>query len=167
MLNFKAFTLTGDGILPALKTECGICEAFDPLENKTHPPIIHFTALWDTGASNTVISKNVVDQLSLKPSGKSKVYHANGESTVNSYQVNLFLPNQVAFQFMRVTEGILTDFDMLIGMDIICTGDLCITNFQGKTIMTFRIPSQSGIDYVSEWNKRNFVRNKYTKKGNK
>ena len=39
---------------------------------------------------------------------------------------------------------------MLIGMDVINRGDFCITNFENKTYMSFRVPSLERVDYVSE-----------------
>jgi hypothetical protein len=33
------------------------------------------------------------------------------------------------------------NFGVLIGMDIITRGDFTVTNFEGKTIMSFRMPS--------------------------
>lgn len=151
MSNFKAFTLKSEnGLLRVLKTHCGVCKAFNPLQGGKHPEISQFVGLWDTGASGTVISKEVVDKLGLKPIWKSKVFHASGESIVNVYAINLFLPNQVAFQFVKVTEGILSGFDLLIGMDIITTGDFSITNVGGKTTFSFRFPSVKEVDFVHE-----------------
>lgn len=128
----------------------GFVLRLNPLQGGNHPEISQFEGLWDTGASGTVISKDVVDKLNLKPIGKSKVFHANGESIVNVYAVNLFLPNQVAFQFIKVTEGVLNGFDLLIGMDIITTGDFSITNAGGKTTFSFRVPSIKEVDFVQE-----------------
>lgn len=150
MSNFKAFTLKSEnGLLRDLKTKCGVCKAFNPLQGGQHPEISQFVGLWDTGATGTVISKSVVEKLNLKPIGKLKVFHANGESIVNVYAINLFLPNQVGFQFVKVTEGIISGFDLLTGMDIITTGDFSITNVGGKTTFLFRVPSVKEVDFVS------------------
>ena len=154
MNNFKAFTLKSDkGGLRDLKTSCGICRAFNPLTKGVVPPaVIPFTAIWDTGATGSVIDKSVVDKLDLKPISKTKVYHAKGEGTSNVYAVNIFLPNQVAFQFVKVTEGDLKGANVLIGMDIITTGDFSLTNVGGNTTFSFRVPSLKEIDYVQEHN---------------
>ncbi len=72
------------------------------------------------------------------------------ESIVNVYAINLFLPNQVGFQFIKVTEGVLNGTDLLIGMDIISRGDFAISNFAGKTTFSFRVPSTKRIDFVEE-----------------
>jgi predicted aspartyl protease len=166
MSNSKAFTLKrDDGLLRELKTTCGVCRAFDPMTGGQHPEISQFIGLWDTGASGTVISKTVVETLGLQPIGKSKVLHANGESIVNVYAINLFLPNQVGFQFVKVTEGILSGFDLLVGMDIITMGDFSITNVGGNTTFSFRVPSIKKVDFVEESSKTLPVQTQVSKIG--
>lgn len=146
----KSFTLQSEGILRVLQTHCGVCPAFDPLSGGVYPKVEQFVGLWDTGATGTVISQQCAKKLNLKPISKAKVFHANGESIVNVYAINLFLPNQVGFQFIKVTEGVLNGTDLLIGMDIISRGDFSISNFAGKTTFSFRVPSTSRIDFVKE-----------------
>lgn len=146
----KSFTAKAEGIANVLLSACGICHAYDPLSGKPHPKVNNYKGLWDTGASGTVITKKIVDDLGLKPIGKTKVYHADGESIVNVYYINIFLPNQVAFKFVKVTEGKLGGTDVLIGMDIISRGDFAVTNFSGKTTFTFRVPSLEEIDFVKQ-----------------
>lgn len=147
----KSFTAQASGIARVLTTDCGICVAFDPLSGGKHPAVERFMAIWDTGATGTVITKAVVDKLNLKPVRKTKVRHANGESIVNVYYINLFLPNQVAFKFIPVTEGILgDDVSVLIGMDVITKGDFAVTNFNGRTTFSFRVPSIEEIDFVKK-----------------
>mgnify|MGYP005867161797 CR=1 FL=1 len=155
----KSFTLKASGILRVLKTECGACRAFDPLSSEKHPKIENLIGLWDTGATGTVISKRCAKKLGLKPISKTKVYHADGESIVNVYVINLFLPNQVAFSFVKITEGTLNGADLLIGMDIISRGDFVVTNFGGKTTFSFRVPSTEKIDFVEESKPKPIIRN--------
>ncbi len=143
----KSFTAKANGIANVLQSTCGVCPAFDPLSGKEHPKVNTYVGLWDTGASGTVITKKIVDDFALKPIGKTKVYHADGESIVNVYYINIFLPNQVAFKFIKVTEGNLSGFDVLIGMDLITKGDFAVTNFGGKTSFSFRVPSLEEIDF--------------------
>ena len=40
--------------------------------------------------------------------------------------------------------------DILIGMDIIGVGDFAVTNRDGKTKFSFRLPSRADIDFVVE-----------------
>ncbi|WP_412464452.1 retropepsin-like aspartic protease [Flavobacterium mekongense] len=142
-----SFTLEANGILRQLITPCGICKAFDPLTGGQHPKVEKISGLWDTGATGSVITKALADKLGLVPFRKQKVYHADGDTVANVYAINIFLPNQVAFAFIPVTEGKLTGFDMLIGMDIISRGDLTISNFAGKTTFSFRTPSTGKLEF--------------------
>lgn len=153
MTDFKAFTLKNEkGLLNMLKTYCGVSKPFNPKVENSIPKMHQFLGLWDTGASGSVISKAVIDRLNLKPISVAKVYHANGESFANVFAINLILPNQVGFHFVKVTEGILAGFDLIIGMDIITTGDFSITNFDSKTTFSFRVPSLKEVDFVKESN---------------
>lgn len=40
-------------------------------------------------------------------------------------------------------------FGMLIGMDIINKGDFTVSNHQGKTVFSFRMPSEGVMDFVT------------------
>ena len=52
---------------------------------------------------------------------------------------------------MRVTKARLSvDADVLIGMDIIGTGDFAVTNLNGLTKFSFRVPSLEHIDFVAD-----------------
>ena len=113
--------------------------------------MVEFTALWDTGATNSVITQNVVDACGLKPTGFGSIFHAQGESrNIERFLVNIGLPNNVAFPGLPVTLGVLISADILIGMDIIGRGDFAVSNFNGRTKFSFRFPSQRDIDFVKE-----------------
>ena len=59
--------------------------------------------------------------------------------------------NKVCFRSLRVTEGDLPgDVEVLIGMDIIGSGDFAISNKDGKTAFSFRMPSLERIDFVEQ-----------------
>ena len=143
----QSFTLEATGILRELKTPCGICKAYDPNTGGAHPKIEQLIGLWDTGATCSVISKQFAEKIGLVPFKKGKVFHADGEAIVNVYAINIFLPNHVAFSFVTVTEGKLNGFDMLIGMDIISKGDFVLSNHDGKTSFSFRVPSMEKIEF--------------------
>lgn len=147
----SAFTVKSNGgPLHVLKTPCSVSLAFD-LATTPHPPRVTFGALWDTGATNSCITQRVVDALGLKPIGMAKVQGVNGISASETYLVGIVLDNGVSYPSIRVTRGNLgPDTDVLIGMDIICTGDFAITNKGGNTIFSFRHPSFGSTDYVEQ-----------------
>jgi predicted aspartyl protease len=110
---------------------------------------ITVNALWDTGASGTVITQNVVDRIGLLPVAKTKVNTASESNVVTDvYLVDFFLKHDVVIGGLSVTRGKLTGIDCLIGMDIIGLGDFSITNFNNSTCMTFGLPSAHEVDYV-------------------
>lgn len=135
-----------------LQTQCDVCPAFDPKTLPAHqwPAFSQFSAIWDTGATGSVITQDVVNALGLKPTGMTQMNHAGGQSLQETYLVNIRLPNGVAFSGVTVTKAPITGTQMLIGMDIITRGDFAITNKDGKTIFTFRIPSTARYDFVKE-----------------
>lgn len=100
-------------------------------------------AVWDTGATHTVITHKIATQLGLKPTGKAIAYGVNSQAIVNRYFVDIELPNKIHFPNFEVTESDLNspNIDILIGMDIIQQGDFLITNAGGKTTFSFCIPS--------------------------
>lgn len=148
----KSFTVEYLGRAQCLLTQCGISQAYDPrFQPWINPPEMHeYPALWDTGAMGSVIDGSVVKELGLKPTGNARVFHANGESIVNTYSISIVLPNGVTFPTVRVTEGCLNGTKVLIGMDIISIGDFAVTCKDGKTKFSFQVPSTHDIDFVSE-----------------
>lgn len=151
--NSKSFTTKYPGRVNQLITHCKICKSFDPATHKgPEPELKTFTALWDTGATGTVITKRVAQELGILPSGQTLVHHANGSDIVNTYIVNVMLPNEVGIPVIEVTEGDLNGFDVLIGMNIIQHGDFSISCKNGNTIFTFQLPSTRELDFVKEYN---------------
>jgi uncharacterized protein YchJ len=60
------------------------------------------------------------------------------------------LPNKVIIPDIKVLSGDFQGYDIIIGMDIITLGDFALTNFEGKTKCSFRMPSMMEIDFVKK-----------------
>lgn len=148
--NFKAFTLDYHQQVNVLTSKVSVGVAFDPKHSPDGPPLVEFDAIWDTGASASMISQSVVEKCSLQPTGQTKVYTASGEDICNTYLICIKLPNEVGFPWVRVTEGKLHGTDMLIGMDLIGLGDFAVSNFQGATVFTYRYPSVARTDFTEK-----------------
>ncbi len=149
----RAFTQKHNRLEHRIITEILLSVAFDP---KNQPPNIQFfktRALWDTGATHSVITDATAKSLALQPTGKRIVQHGGGHGEHNTHLVNFYLPNQVAIAGVLVTEHPENDgrFGAIIGMDIILGGDMSITNHQGETWFTFRYPSYGAVDYVADF----------------
>jgi hypothetical protein len=110
---------------------------------------INVISQWDTGATGTCISKELVKELGLLPTGMVKAHTPSGVGIMNKYMINLILNNEVRFVNLSVMDSEIGNqgIDVLIGMDIISLGDFAISNFDGKTQFSFRIPSQRHVEY--------------------
>ena len=111
--------------------------------------------IWATGAPKSVITKKAAQKLKLPIREFTDVHGVGGLiPDVPVYLVDIRLNNENIVVRARVTEcedlSIDGQIDMLIGMNIIRQGDFAISNYEGKTTMTFRVPSLSCIDYVKE-----------------
>lgn len=111
--------------------------------------VLPVKAQWDTGATGTCISKELVKKLNLLPTGKVNVSTPSGIGTMNKYIINLILNNEVRIQNLIVMDSEIgkQGIDVLIGMDIISIGDFAVSNYEGKTQFSFRIPSQEHVEY--------------------
>ncbi|MDP3724614.1 MAG: hypothetical protein Q8R11_03200 [bacterium] len=123
------------------------------------PPLIECHSIWDTGATNSVVTKSLAQKIGLIPTGKEKVTNTSSVELRNSYLINIVLPNKVVIPYLKITEceNVLGDgkADMLIGMDVIGRGDFAITYENDKTVMSFIMPSIDTIDYVPISNSEN------------
>jgi len=119
---------------------------------------IETTGIWDTGATASVVTKSTAASLGLYPVKRLMVRGVHGVKEVNVYYVKITLHNKNITLKAQVTECDELSPDnsvgMLIGMNVITMGDFAITNFQGQTTMTFRVPSIQKIDFVPPQVKR-------------
>ena len=152
----RVFTTKYNGLVNVLRTQVHIGPILDPNSapkplNPSNCSAKEFTAIWDTGATNSVITQNVINQCGLKPTGVARVFTAKGEHLTETFLVSLFLPNGVVINQLKVSRGELVDgSDVLIGMDIMSQGDFSVTNFHGRTTLSFRMPSIAEVDYVTQ-----------------
>ncbi|MBR1753908.1 retroviral-like aspartic protease family protein [bacterium] len=134
-----AFKMEYPGIAKALITQVQISVAGSTtMMNSTS--FLDVYALWDTGATNSVIIPELARHLGLKPISKTIVRGVNSEEEANVYLVDLILPNKVLFKDVLITESAFVGADILIGMNIIQMGDFAISNAKGKTRFSFCIP---------------------------
>jgi len=130
---YHAFAIEYDKVCKILKTEIEVVNPFTK-ERKT------YSAMWDTGATDSVIVKKVYDELNLFAIDRITVQGVNSVKDVDVAMIDIILPNKIIFPKHRVTVCEMNDIDMLIGMDIISKGDFSISNFDGKTLFSFSIP---------------------------
>lgn len=157
---FQAFTLKATRTLDCIVSDITVMPGFDPAAPPNPLPAATPTkALWDTGASKSVLSTAFIEALGLTPVGTREVHHGDGKSVRSTFMVNLGLPNGVHVAGVLVTEfpASHNHFSVLVGMDVIALGDFSISNVGRKTTVSFRIPSCATIDYVAEANRIRFA----------
>lgn len=125
---------------------------------------IETIALWDTGATNSCISKDVVKDLGLIATGDLPILTPTGDGIVNTYLVDVTLPNNVHVPDIMVCDSEIGNqgIGMLVGMDIITKGDFAVSNFNGRTTFSFRMPSESTLDFVAGIKTSNLIMAKRT-----
>ncbi len=147
-VEIHAFTNTAEGIAKQLITDVFIAPAQNPAEGKSFEPK-QFKGLWDTGATNSVVTHRVAKKCGLIPTGVTQVQLAGSKGLRNTYMVAIGLPNRVMFPMVKVTDADeIGGADVLIGMDIINKGDFAVTHGDGKTRISFRLPSVEVIDFT-------------------
>ena len=104
----------------------------------------------DTGATASVISRNIAKNLNAIPQTFTKVHTASEQNVITPlYEADIEIGESVNMVGLMVTSGALLEgSECLIGMDILSKGDLAVTNFDGKTCISLRIPSMQCIDFV-------------------
>ena len=153
-----AFSIQYKGIARELISES---EIVNPLNNQRNK----YKAIWDTGATNTVITPKVLKELSLTIVDIATIVGVNSEPEHAQVALfNLLLPNGVSIKGVRGSVCTIGgDSDILIGMDIIKFGDFAISNGGGQTLFSFAIPSfENKTDLLEKANNTN-KNNKLTK----
>jgi hypothetical protein len=152
----SVFTLTKvyEGISFHIHTGAGISFSTEITETERVLPekaqVFWKKALWDTGATQCCISDRLAIELGLEAEDYVEVATATGIFEFPIYFIHLVLPNRLVFRSIEVIEFSYSDdddCDLIIGMDIMTQGDLSMTNQEGHTVFSFRIPSLHTVDF--------------------
>jgi predicted aspartyl protease len=106
------------------------------------------SALWDTGASGSCISKSLASKLGLTAIELCNIAGVGGIQESDVYLVDIQLPNQILVSNIRVSEFLDNGkFDVILGMDIITLGDFSINNFNKESVFRFSYPPAAPIEF--------------------
>jgi len=151
----NATTISHYGIARQIKSNVRIFNGLMVAEHNTWEPLKaksrEYAAIWDTGASSSAITQRVVDELGLSVISRGITRTAAGPKETTMHSIHLWLPEHVVIThcIASCVDLKLLGVDLLIGMDVISQGDFSISNYEGDTVMSFRMPSQERIDYVA------------------
>ena len=119
----------------SISCRCGNCE-------KCNSPVKSCKAIFDTGATSSMISCDTASELELFPSGSASVSGVHGTEYSNIYIIDLIFSNGFCIPEVRVSESVgSAGFDLLIGMDIISKGTLLVSGHNGRTFFYFQYPA--------------------------
>lgn len=139
------------GEAESIETECYVYAPIDLSNNKNVKRVKIPRALWDTGASCSLISARVAKVLGLESVGKTGVSGYNrGIDVKDTYLVHIGLPTRDIVTNIKAMECDSEEYDVVIGMDVIEKGDFAITNSNDEVKFSFQIPSSADIDFTKQ-----------------
>ena len=109
---------------------------------------LEVVAIWDIGATNSVITLDVAKRLNLCSEGSTVINGVTGSQVVDSYLVTFTLPNGFSKDIFATSCTAAIGCDVLIGMDIISMVDFAITSGQNGTTFSFKTPHGKEIDFM-------------------
>ena len=148
MDKIRILTYSSNNIMNQLASSVYVGKEEDDLIDKNR-----FICIWDTGASVSCVTSNIVERYNLTSIGKSDFFtggHCKSKST-DVYSIDLMFRDDFVFNNLRVLKIEKHDvFDIIIGMDIISQGDFAVSNLNGSTSFSFRIPSMGTANFLNE-----------------
>jgi hypothetical protein len=126
-------------------------------------------ALWDTGATVSMISSTLATEMDLLALAKIRIHGVNSHETVDQYQAQVVIMNRVTRNVKLAPAGLHkrdpkgppdSEIELLLGMDIISQGDFFVgsheVNGSIDLVFSFQIPScLEPLDFVKEINSFN------------
>lgn len=104
---------------------------------------VQCTAIWDTGATSSMISSATAKKLLLAPVGMTQIAGVHGINNAKCYHVDIIFGNGFKLPKIKVSEASdFGGFDILIGMDIIGRGIMLLDGISNKKLkVRFQIPA--------------------------
>ena len=101
--------------------------------------------MWDTGATNSIITPRVVEALGLEPIRAIRpisTQGVNGLEKSQAFLVDIHLPGKITAREFTVFLKNPGDvwWDVIIGMDIISRGNFSVSNVNCRTEFSFSVP---------------------------
>jgi len=121
-----------------ITTQVGILPAGELAEKKT------ITAMWDTGASDSIVRSELVEALGISPKSAKVTSFGGGvggeRKDLRPYSIDLLLSEQMLLSEVQIYSSEIA-FDMIIGLDIISKGCFYIENNGSELKFIFSLPS--------------------------
>ena len=107
-------------------------------------PVHRCIAIWDTGATSSMIARHIAEKLRLESTGNVQIAGVHGVKDAKTYIVSLIFGNGFVIPDLPVSEADNNGgFDVLIGMDVIARGKLIIDGLGDGCQIAFEFPEES------------------------
>jgi hypothetical protein len=138
-------TQTYTGQINSLRSTVCVASAERPVAGEKISSI-EIQAIWDTGATNSVITPNLKKALQLRSFSHQMIFGVNNESDAETTYISLTLPTKPNRAELDKLPVFVADInvagvDMLIGMDVIMRGDFSISNGGRVGVFSLAMPS--------------------------
>ena len=141
-MEYFYFTLSAKWKLKEISTPLTIACGGECCGSSSVPE--HFcNAIWDTGATSSMVSRSIAKKLNLRRTGKVQISGVHGIADTNTYIVDLHFANGFKITGLPVSEA--DDgggFDVLIGMDVISQGKLIVDGTGDGCQIAFAFPAE-------------------------
>jgi uncharacterized membrane protein YwaF len=106
-------------------------------------------ALWDTGAMMSAITPEIRDKLKATTIDSIRLVGIHTAQEVDIVIITVELPNRVVKKSIKVAVcNMISNAEMILGMDIISLGDFALSNGNEQTLFSFAAPPfQDKIDF--------------------
>jgi hypothetical protein len=108
-------------------------------------------ALIDTGASRSAVSNTFAETTKLVSYEKCSIRAANGEFISSIYILDILFPRRILINNIKAAEFSGNhNFDFILGLDVLLTTDMALTNAGGNTVLSLRSPpADKHIDFTA------------------
>lgn len=119
---------------------CVDVSGYKRLESSKLSEYLCDSAMWDTGASVTLISEMVASELGLVKTGTTIISGYDGKKRkANTYRIDLKLTDDLYVCFVEAVETPSPFFDLLIGMDVISQGNFHVDSKANPPVVSFEM----------------------------
>ena len=133
-MNFFRFNFEADGEAAEIATPLSLRKESGSQEVKGK-------AVWDTGATSSMISAETARKLQLQPIGVAQISGVHGIQNTRVYKVDFVFENGFVIPGVKVSEASnFGGFDLLVGMDIIGKGQMLIDGTSDRLRARFFYP---------------------------
>lgn len=141
-MSFATYKNTYSKNQTLIKTKIGIL---------TNEGMRYVNALWDTGATNTHISQDLIDIFKFERIDQAITTTHRGTRPTDTYKATLELPTGARFRDLKVLSGNYDDldFEIIIGLDVIKHCDFHMDYLGEHPVLTIR-HVYDGDDYCIE-----------------